>query len=114
MSTTTPAQWSPRDEKNPFRVDTYKTNEEWLEITRWYPFSIRILSKVRWLEQARSISWENAKEIMQALHKVHGYTLVVMKCERLGKERPVLWAPSEGIVRSRLRDLELRSGEAHE
>lgn len=110
------AQWSPRDEKNPFRIWTINTSEEWLEITRWYPFSIRVLSTINtsWLEQARTSTWENAKEIMQALGKSHEWTLIVMKCERRGKEgreRPVLWYPSEGIVRSRLRELRRISGE---
>lgn len=111
------AQWSPRDDTNPYGIHTWTTNEEWLEITRWYPFSVRLLLKgihTGWFEQARVNSWDNAKEIMQSLHKTHGYTLVVMKCERRGKEgreRPVLWAPSEGIVRSRLRERGMIKGD---
>ncbi len=114
----TPAQWSPRDEKNPFRIWTMMTSEEWLEVTRWYPFSVRVLVALRgndaeWHEEARASTWEKAKEIMQALGSTSEWTLVVMKCERRGKEgreRPVLWYPSEGIVRSQLRELGLMKG----
>jgi hypothetical protein len=112
-------QWSPRDEKNPFRVWTMMISEEWLEVTRWYPFSVRVLVVLRgndaeWHEEARCKTWEKAKQIMQVLARSregHVQTFVVMKCERRGKEgreRPVLWYPSEGIVRSRMRELSKR------
>ncbi len=119
----TPSQWSPRDEHNPFRIWTMMTSEEWLEVTRWYPFSVRVMVVLRgndaeWHEEARASTWEKAKQIMQKLgqsmegeKRIKGF--VVMKCERRGKEgreRPVLWYPSEGIVRSRIRELSMMKG----
>ena len=100
--------WSPRDEANPFRVLSFKTNEEWLEISRWYPFSVRVLVTTtaipQWHEQARTATWDQAQEIIKAMGHSHHDTRwlpawVVMKCERRGKEgreHPVLWYPSEG------------------
>jgi hypothetical protein len=32
------ATYAPRDEKNPWRVDTYMNVAEWKEVSRWYPF----------------------------------------------------------------------------
>lgn len=124
MTTATKEQWSPKDEKNPYRVWSMMIAEEWLEITRWYPFSVRALivlgqnnasRSVEWHEQARTGTWEKAKEIMRTLGaaregEAHVQGFVVMKCERRGKEgreRPVLWYPSQGELLSRLRDLGL-------
>ena len=100
--------WSPRDSKNPFLVESLLTHEDWREIARWYPFSVRALlsqeREVRWQEQARTRSWEQAKEAMTTLahiHREHFHCWVVMKCELRGKEgreKPVLWYPSQSSV----------------
>jgi len=112
--------WSPRDGNNPFRVESPLSNEEWREITRWYPFSLRVLVVVMqggdamWHEEARTRTWEQAKEAMQTLAEVKRHkdwlTWVVMKCELRGKEgreKPVLWYPGLGSVQATLREVGL-------
>jgi hypothetical protein len=114
--TTEPQQWSPRDEKNPFKVWSVKTTEEWKEISRWYEFSVRVLvvlqhSPAQWHEKARCGSWEDAREIMTLLGdanrgKDHLKGYIVMKCSLVskeGREKPVLWYPSEGSVRAAMK-----------
>lgn len=107
-------QWSPRDDRNPYRVWDLLTTEEWRRISRWYPFSVRVLAttvKPEWHERARCETWDQAREIMQLLgkaneDKAHQPAWVVMKCSLVGKEgreRPVLWYPSEGSARARIR-----------
>jgi hypothetical protein len=112
-------QWSPRADDNPYHVRSMLTNEEWLEISRWYPFSVRVLvvlksgerTSAQWHEEARTSTWDKAKEIMQALvtasrGKDHLQGYVVMQCDRRGKEgreKPVLWSPSESSVLAALR-----------
>lgn len=111
--------WSPRDGKNPFRVESQLTNEEWREISLWYPFSVRMLdtqtNQAKWYEQARTQTWEEAKDAMHALAHLHREkptmkAWLVMKCERRGKEgreKPVLWYPGQGSVRATLREVGL-------
>ncbi len=111
--------WSPRDENNPFRVESELTNEEWREIARWYPFSLRVLVVIQggdatWHEEARTRTWEQAKEAMQTLaeakHHKDWLAWVVMKCELRGKEgreKPVLWNPGPGSVQATLREVGL-------
>lgn len=61
--------WSPRDNRNPFRIENTLTNDEWKGIARWYDFSVRVLMQGRttWHEQARTRSWDAAKEMMSTL-----------------------------------------------
>lgn len=110
MQTTEQERWLPRDEKNPFKIWHLKTDEELKAITQWYDLSVRVLSKVgnkvEWLEIARSSSWGATKDIINALGKTTGKYYVVMKCTRDGKEgreKPVLWYPSEGSVRAAMK-----------
>src|SRR5436190_12936106 len=116
MMQTADQQWSPRDEKNPFRVWSVKSNEEWKEISRWYEFSVRVLvvlgNRAEWHEQARCSSWEDAKEMMTLLGnanrgKDHLKGYVVIKCTLVGKEgreKPVLWYPNEREVRAAMKE----------
>lgn len=102
--------WSPRDGENPFRIESHLTTEEWREIARWYPFSIRVLQlsksgNAQWQEQARTYSWANAKAAMNTLasrnREKSRLCWVVMKCERRGKEgreKPILFFPSKNDV----------------
>lgn len=108
--------WSPRDPENPFRIEHTRTDEAWKEIARWYPFSVRLLREnnaVLWQEQARTRSWNEAKEAMTTLAQLHlepSACWVVMKCELRGKEgreKPVLWYPGQGSVHTKLRELGL-------
>jgi hypothetical protein len=109
--------WSPRDPENPFRIDCRSlTDEAWREIARWYPFSVRVFIQsdtAPWQEQARTHSWDQAKEAMNTLAQLHhessGYW-VVMKCELRGKEgreKPVLWYPGQSSVQMALQALGL-------
>jgi hypothetical protein len=106
--------WSPHDLENPFRVESQLTNEAWRVLARWYPFSVRVLnvqgSGAIWQEQARTYTWNEAKEAMQTLAKLHREKSqecwVVMKCElrgRDGREKPVLWYPGQSSVSMALR-----------
>ena len=112
--------WSPRDGNNPFRVESELSNEEWRECSRWYPFSLRALvigpgGKATWQEEARTYTWEQAKEAMHVLaeakaHTDWGMCWVAMKCELRGKEgreKPVLWYPGPGSVQATLREVGL-------
>ncbi|EFH86401.1 hypothetical protein [Ktedonobacter racemifer] len=109
--------WSPRDAENPFRVECPLSNEEWREISLWYPFSIRSLEKKQgekgiWQEQARTYGWNDAKETMQALAATHNEQTVwvAMKCERRGKEgreKLVMWYPDQWNVQDALRKVGL-------
>jgi hypothetical protein len=109
--------WSPRDPENPFRIACYTlTDEAWREIARWYPFSVRLLIQsdgAIWQEQARTRSWDQAKEAMNTLAQLHpepSASWVVMKCELRGKEgreKPVLWYPGQSSVQMALQALGL-------
>jgi hypothetical protein len=104
--------WSPRDSENPFRMACPTlTDEAWREIARWYPFSVRVFIQsdtAPWQEQARTHSWEQAKEAMTTLAQLHpdpSACWVVMKCElrgKQGREKPVLWYPGQSSVQMAL------------
>jgi ribosomal protein L39E len=114
-SQTEQSSWAPRAYDNPYRVWGMTTAEEWKQISRWYPFSVRVLvtttNRPEWREQARCSTWQQAREVMQLLGKAHEKDAhlpawVVMKCELRGKdgrERPVLWYPAQGSVLYTLR-----------
>lgn len=62
-----------------------------------------------WHEEARTRTWEQAKEAMQTLAETKRHknwlAWVVMKCELRGKEgreKPVLWYPGPGSVQTTL------------
>ena len=73
-------QWSPRDEKNPFRIWNMLTIEEWKQIARWYEFSIRVVvvssNKREWFEEARCRDWHDAKKIMTLLGEANNKILL--------------------------------------
>jgi hypothetical protein len=108
--------WSPRDSENPFRVEqSTLSNEAWRGIARWYPFSVRVLNvqgsgEANWQEQARTFSWNEAKEAMQTLAQLRSEQStcwVVMKCELRGKEgreKPVMWYPGQSVVEQAIRE----------
>lgn len=109
--------WSPRDPDNPFRIDCSSlTDAAWREIARWYPFSVRVFIQgdiAPWQEQARTSSWGQAKEAMNTLAQLHpepSACWIVMKCElrgKQGREKPVLWYPSQSSVQMALQALGL-------
>ncbi len=115
MPQTEQESWAPRADNNPYRAWGMTTAQEWKEISRWYPFSVRVYVTTtdhpEWHEQARCSTWEKAREIMQLLGKAHERDAhlpawVVMKCSLVGKEgreKPILWYPSQGSVLAALR-----------
>ena len=115
------SQWSPRADDNPYRVWSMKNTEEWREVARWYPFSIRVLvtttGEAEWHEQAICGTWDQACEIMQLLGKAnqgkaHLPGWVVMKCSLVGKEgreKAILWYPSESSVLTAMRTVTKRN-----
>jgi hypothetical protein len=58
MQTTDQQQWSPRDEKNPFKVWNMLTTDEWKQISRWYEFSVRMPERPwLWHEVRKPADW---------------------------------------------------------
>ncbi len=82
------AMYAPRSEENPWRVDTWMTTEEWKEVSRWYPFSLRQLSPDgRWYEQARCKMRDDAYQIAKALASRPGHSyFVIVQCTLVGKD----------------------------
>jgi hypothetical protein len=39
--------YAPYADENPWRLDTIMNAEEWKEVSRWYPFSLRSLTTVQ-------------------------------------------------------------------
>ena len=80
--------FAPKAEDNPWRVDTFMNTDEWKEVSRWYPFSLRsLMPDGRWYEQARCKSRDNAYQIMRALagRPGHGY-YVIVQCTLVGND----------------------------
>lgn len=80
--------YAPRAEENPWRLDTWMNSDEWKEVSRWYPFSLRsLMPDGRWFEQARCKSRDSAYHIMKALAagRRGGY-FVVVQCTLVGKD----------------------------
>ncbi len=80
--------YAPRDENNPWRVDTWMNTAEWKEISRWYPFSLRsLMPDGRWSEWARCKMRDDAYQIMKALAaaRPRGY-FVIVQCTLVGND----------------------------
>ena len=94
MATTT---FAPKAEGNPWRVDTFMNTDEWKEVSRWYPFSLRsLMPDGRWYEQARCKSRDNAYQIMKVLAARPGRSyFVIVQCTLVGndgREKAVVFA----------------------
>jgi hypothetical protein len=62
------SMYAPYAEENPWRLDTSMNADEWKEVSRWYPFSLRsLMPDGRWFEQARYKMRDDAYQIMRAL-----------------------------------------------
>ncbi len=62
------ATYAPQADENPWRLDTFLNAEEWKEVSRWYPFSLRsLMPDGRWYEHARCKMRDDAYQIMKAL-----------------------------------------------
>src|SRR5258706_14583249 len=80
--------YAPRADENPWRLDTFMNVDEWKEVSRWYPFSLRQLSPDgRWFEYARCKMRDDAYQIMKALAGRPGRSyFVIVQCTLIGKD----------------------------
>jgi hypothetical protein len=90
--------YAPRDEKNPWRFDTFMNTVEWKEVSRWYPFSLRsLMPDGRWNEVGRFGMRDKAYEIMKALTGTRQRLtyFVIVQCTLVGndgREKAVVFA----------------------
>lgn len=103
--------YAPKDENNPWRVDTWMNTAEWKEVSRWYPFSLRsLMPDGRWSERARCKMRDDAYEIMKALAGSGRRTyFVIVQCTLVGndgREKAVVFSP--GSENSLLRERQER------
>jgi hypothetical protein len=82
------AQYAPRDEKNPWRVDSWMNTAEWKEVSRWYPFSLRsLMPDGRWYEVGRFSMRDKAYDTMKALAGAGQRTyFVIVQCTLVGND----------------------------
>lgn len=100
--------FAPKADDNPWRVDTFMNTDEWKEVSRWYPFSLRsLMPDGRWYEQARCKSRDNAYQIMRALAGSRRLDyFVIVQCTLVGndgREKAVVCFPGseQTILRER-------------
>ena len=80
--------FAPKAEDNPWRVDTWMNTDEWKEVSRWYPFSLRsLMPDGRWSERARCKMRDDAYQIMKARAstKPRDY-FVMVQCTLVGND----------------------------
>ncbi len=101
--------YAPKADNNPWRVDDMKTPEEWLEISLWYPFSIRnTIFDGSWYEMACCKNREEAYQVMRAIEAANRYATncyIVVQCFRYGKEgreKAIIFSPNERQVKEAL------------
>jgi hypothetical protein len=102
--------YAPKAEDNPWRLDTFMNVDEWKEVSRWYPFSLRsLMPDSRWYEYSRSRMREEAYQIMRALAvaKPRHYLRIMQGClyffsvrAKVPTEKPRPSAPQVKQVRS--------------
>jgi hypothetical protein len=80
--------YAPRDENNPWRVDTWMNAAEWKEVSRWYPFSLRsLMPDGRWYEVGRFSTRDKAYEIMRLGAAAQpGNRYVIVQCTLVGND----------------------------
>lgn len=100
--------FAPKAEDNPWRVDTFMNTDEWKEVSRWYPFSLRsLMPDGRWSERARCKMRDDAYQIMKALAARPGHSyFVIVQCTLIGndgREKAVVFAggSEQTILRER-------------
>src|SRR5437660_10583739 len=81
-------QYAPKADDNPWHVDTLMNADEWKEVSRWYPFSLRsLMPDGRWYEQSRSKTRDSAYEIMKALAITRPRVyFVIVQCTLVGND----------------------------
>src|SRR5438067_4166356 len=102
------ALYAPKADDNPWPVDTWMNTDEWKEVSRWYPFSLRpLMPDGRWFEYSRSKMRDEAYQIMQALVAVKPrHYFVIVQCVLIGndgREKAVVCFPGteERILQER-------------
>jgi hypothetical protein len=109
------AQYAPYAGENPWRLDTWMNTDEWKEVSRWYPFSLRsLMPDGRWFEQSRSKTRESAYQIMKALvvTRPRDY-FVIVQCTLVGndgREKAVVCFPGSENSLLRKRQERIRLG----
>ncbi len=81
--------YAPRDENNPWRVESWMNTAEWKEVSRWYPFSLRsLMPDGRWNEVGRFGMRDKAYEIMKALAGSRQRTtyFAIVQCTLVGND----------------------------
>ena len=80
--------YAPRADENPWRLDSFMNVDEWKEVSRWYPFSLRsLMPDGRWFEYARCKMRDDAYQIMKALAARPGLSYyVIVQCTLVGKD----------------------------
>jgi hypothetical protein len=81
-------QYAPSDERNPWKLDTFMTAEEWKEVSRWYAYSLRsLMFDGRWYEHARCRSRDDASQLLRALASHHPQDVfIIVHCTLVGKD----------------------------
>ncbi len=102
------ATYAPKAEDNPWRLDTFMNADEWKEVSRWYPFSLRsLMPDGRWFEYARCKMRDDAYQIMRALAAQPGRSYyVIVQCTLVGndgREKAVIFSggSEQTILRER-------------
>jgi hypothetical protein len=107
--------FAPKAEDNPWRVDTFMNTDEWKEVSRWYPFSLRsLMPDGRWFEYARCKMRDDAYRIMKALAAWPGRNYyVIVQCTLVGKdgrEKAVVCSPGSENTLLRERQERIKLG----
>lgn len=101
--------FSPFDDENPWKVETFLTPEEWKEVSRWYGYSLRALVfDGTWYEMGRYSMRDGAYSIMKALlnskdprHNRVEHHYVIVHCTlqgREGREKAVVGSDSLQMI----------------
>ena len=100
--------YAPKAEDNPWRLVTFMNVDEWKEVSRWYPFSLRsLMPDGRWYEYSRSRMRDEAYHIMRALAAANPRKFfVIVQCTLVGndgREKAVVCFPGseESLLRER-------------
>jgi len=82
--------------------------DEWKEVSRWYPFSLRsLMPDGRWFEHSRSKMRDSSYEVMKALASANPRKyFVIVQCVLIGndgREKAVVFFPGseQTILRER-------------
>ena len=109
------ATYAPYADDNPWRLDTFMNADEWKEVSRWYPFSLRsLMPDGRRYEYARCKMRDNAYQIMKTLTTTRPRDyFVIIPCMLVGKdgrEKAIVCFPGSETSLLRERQERIRLG----